>query len=147
MTEGKNTIAEPYNGSKEHTQRLAQSPFSRMSLAQANLISSVVSVKQEAIIVKRDNTSHKSKCDIKSVGMGLPWWFTGSESTCQCRVRGFGPWSGRILHAAEQLSPYTATTEAPELEACALQQEKPPQWEAHALYQGPSTAVNRGIDL
>lgn len=77
MTEGKNTMAEPYNDSKGHTQRLAKSPFTHMSLAQANHISSAVSVKQEAIIVKRDNTGHKSKCDIKSVGMGLLWWFTG----------------------------------------------------------------------
>ena len=26
---------------------------------------------------------------------GLPWWFTGKESTCQCRRHGFNPWLGR----------------------------------------------------
>ena len=23
---------------------------------------------------------------------GLPWWFSGKESTCQCRRHGFDPW-------------------------------------------------------
>ena len=27
---------------------------------------------------------------------GLPWWLSGKESTCQCRRRGFDPWSGEI---------------------------------------------------
>ena len=34
-----------------------------------------------------------------------------------------------------QLSPCTTTTEARAPRACALQQEKPPQWEARALQQ------------
>ena len=46
--------------------------------------------------------------------MGLPWWLSGKESTCQCRRHGFCPWSGKIPHAAEQLSPWAATIE-PEL--------------------------------
>ena len=33
--------------------------------------------------------------------LGLPWWFSDKESTCQCRRHGFGPWLGKILHAAE----------------------------------------------
>ena len=36
---------------------------------------------------------------------GLPWWLSGKESTCQCRRHGFNPWSGKIPHATEQLSP------------------------------------------
>ena len=36
-------------------------------------------------------------------------------------------------HAAEQLSPWATTTEARAPRACALQQEKPLQWEAHTL--------------
>ena len=32
----------------------------------------------------------------------LPCWHIGQE--CQCRGHGFSPWSGRIPHAAEQLS-------------------------------------------
>ena len=42
---------------------------------------------------------------------GIPWWSSGEESTCQCREHGLDPWSGKILHAAGQLSPCTATTE------------------------------------
>ena len=60
---------------------------------------------------------------------GLPWWGSGWESACQCRGHGFEPWSGKIPHAAEQLSPCAKTTEALMPRARALQQEKPPQWE------------------
>ena len=47
---------------------------------------------------------------------GLPWWRSGWESACQCRGHGFEPWSGRIPHATEQLSPWAATTEPARLE-------------------------------
>ena len=40
---------------------------------------------------------------IKNGAQGLPWGRGGWESACQCRGRGFEPWSGRIPHAAEQL--------------------------------------------
>ena len=33
------------------------------------------------------------------------------ESACQCRGHGFDPWSGKIPHAVEQLSPCATTTE------------------------------------
>ena len=42
---------------------------------------------------------------------GLPWWFTVEEFACQCRGYGFNPWSGKIPHAMEQLSPCATTTE------------------------------------
>ena len=35
---------------------------------------------------------------------GLPWWFSGEESTCQYRRREFDPWSAKIPHVSEQLS-------------------------------------------
>ena len=47
---------------------------------------------------------------------GLPWWHSGWESACQCREHGFEPWSGKIPHAAEQLSPWATTTEPARLE-------------------------------
>ena len=47
----------------------------------------------------------------KTVGEGLPWWHNGEEFSCQCRGHGFEPWSGKIPHAAEQLSPCATTTE------------------------------------
>ena len=51
------------------------------------------------------NTSFKNK------KFGLPWWRSGWESACQCRGHGFEPWSGRIPHATEQLSPCATTAE------------------------------------
>ena len=44
-------------------------------------------------------------------GCGLPWWLSGKESTCQCRRHGSDPWSRKIPHATEQLSPQATTTE------------------------------------
>ena len=38
-------------------------------------------------------------------------YLSGKESACQFRRCGFHPWSGKIPHAVEQLSPYTTTTE------------------------------------
>ena len=70
---------------------------------------------------------------------GLPWWFSDLESACQCRGHGFEPWSRKIPHAAEQLSPCATTTEACAPRARAPQQEKPPQWEARA----PQRRVDR----
>ena len=75
---------------------------------------------------------------------GLPWWLSGKESACQCRRHVIDPWTGKIPHATEQLSPCTATAEpvlwslgataaeALEPKARAAQQEKPLQWEAQA---------------
>ena len=47
---------------------------------------------------------------------GLPWWRSGWESACQCRGRGFEPWSGKIPHAAERLGLWATTTEPARLE-------------------------------
>ena len=49
-------------------------------------------------------------CKIKRV-LGLPWWLSGKESTYQCERHGFCPWSGKIPHPVEQLSPSAATME------------------------------------
>ena len=43
---------------------------------------------------------------------GLPLWHSHLESACQCREHGFEPWSGKIPHAVEQLSPCTTSTES-----------------------------------
>ena len=75
---------------------------------------------------------------------GLLWWPSGWESACQCRGRGFEPWSGRIPHAVKRPSPCTTTTEpvlwspwattaeAHVPRAHPPREEKPPQWETHA---------------
>ena len=50
--------------------------------------------------------------------------------TANAGGHGFDPWSGRF-HIPQQLSPRAPTTEAREPRACALQQEKASQREAH----------------
>ena len=59
------------------------------------------------------------------------WGFPGG----QCRGHGFEPWSGKIPHAAEQLSQCATTTKAHAPRAHAPQQEKPLQWEARTTQQ------------
>ena len=68
----------------------------------------------------------------RSMILGLSCWLSGKECTCQCWRHRFDPWSGKIPHAAEQLSLCTTTTEPMYPRAHALQQEKPPQWAAQA---------------
>ena len=74
----------------------------------------------------------------KYLFLGLPWWSSGLKSTLQCRGHWFDFWSGKILHAAGLLSPCSGAWEPQLLKrmrsrACALQQEKPPQWKAYTL--------------
>ena len=57
---------------------------------------------------KFKNTITEIKNNLK---MGLPWWLSDKESTCQCSWHGFDPSSGNILHATEQLSPCPMTIE------------------------------------
>ena len=47
---------------------------------------------------------------------GLPWWLSGWESAFWCRGYGFNPWSGKILHAAKQLTPCGPQLLTPTLE-------------------------------
>ena len=48
---------------------------------------------------------------VKPHSWGFPWWCSGWESACRCRGHGFYPWSRKIPHASEQLSPCATTTE------------------------------------
>ena len=43
--------------------------------------------------------------------MGLPWWLSVEESTCQRRGCGFDPSPGKISRGVEQLSPCTTADE------------------------------------
>ena len=52
------------------------------------------------------NESHNSK---RYMQPGLPWYLSGKESACQCMRLRFSPWSRRIPHAVEQLSPCVTT--------------------------------------
>ena len=81
---------------------------------------------------------------IKKNEIGLPWWCSGWESACQCRGHGFEPWSRRVLHAAERLSPCATAAETvlwiPRATAAGARtpgarapwRQRSPQWEAHA---------------
>ena len=84
----------------------------------------------------------------------LNWGFSGGpvvkNPLVVKKAHGFDPWSGESPHV-RQLSPYTTATEPKDPIACALQQEKPSQWEARApqpekaveKQQRPSTAKNK----
>ena len=68
--------------------------------------------------------SHRNHhAHLKNRSPGLPWWLSGEESTCQCRRHRFDPWSGKIPHAMEQLSP--CTTIEPVLHKTSHHGEKP----------------------
>ena len=41
----------------------------------------------------------------------LPWGLSGKEAACHCGRHGFDPWSEKIPHATERLSPRVTTTE------------------------------------
>ena len=45
------------------------------------------------------------------ITIGLPWWLSGKAFACACRTQRFHPWSGKIPHAVEQLSPHTTALE------------------------------------
>ena len=60
--------------------------------------------------------NYNGKEYLKKECTGLPWWRSGWESACQCGGRGFGPWSGRIPHATERLSPWATIAEPARLE-------------------------------
>ena len=53
----------------------------------------------------------KERLFFKTTLRRRPWWLSGKEFACPCRRCGFDPWSRKIPHAAEQLSPYAVTTE------------------------------------
>ena len=61
----------------------------------------------------RDFTMHSLQYGVRNLKTtdGLSWWLSGKESACQCRRHGFDPWSRKILHVAEQLSPCPTTIE------------------------------------
>ena len=48
---------------------------------------------------------------IPELGSGTFLWYNEQKSSCQCRGHGFNPWSGKIPHVAEQLSPCDTTNE------------------------------------
>ena len=51
------------------------------------------------------------KGELKCRLLRLPWWLSEEESAFQCRGHRFNPWSNKIPHALEQVSPWATTTE------------------------------------
>ena len=74
-----------------------------------------INAKRQAFIKNHeDNLEWRKAVDFVTTekrDTGLPWWRSGKESACQFRGHGFEPWSGKIPHAAEQLSQCATTTE------------------------------------
>ena len=66
---------------------------------------------EETENINRPITSTELETVIKNLSTGIPWWRSGLKSAWQCKGHRFKPWSRRIPHAAEQLSPCTTTTE------------------------------------
>ena len=87
---------------------------------------------------------------------GLPWWLSGKEFACQPRRLGFDPWSGKIPHASELLSPNAALYSLPTLEPelhirrsrCPTTRERPPLTktrEESKKHRRPNTAKNKSL--
>ena len=70
-------------------------------------------VRQQPLWSPHPDSSHPLSAALFFFKKYLFWtslWVSGKESTCQCRRRGFDPWSRKIPHAAGQISPWTTTT-------------------------------------
>ena len=67
--------------------------------------------------------------------MRLPWWSSGWESTWQCRRHEFAPWSRKIAHPTERLSPIHRNCWAHR-----PQSPSPRQWESRTQWPGLSAA-------
>ena len=62
------------------------------------------SIMTELVHTPRNVPVTGNRCSLfnsKETG-GLPWWYSGQESLCQCRGHGFCPY---MPHATERLSP------------------------------------------
>ena len=114
------------------------------TLRQKEAVSSLASKGEEPRLM--------AEIDVK-VTQGLFYWLNGEESACWCRRHGFSPWSGKDLtcRGANKLIHHNYWTcplvprscnywtyilqllNPAHPRACALQREKPPQWEAHTL--------------
>ena len=72
----------------------------------------------------------------RSTSYWLPWGLRICMPVQGTLGHGISSWSRKILHATEQQSRWATATEAQVPRVCAQQQEKPPQWETHALQLG-----------
>ena len=65
------------------------------------------------LMAKKKNQTQKTEYKQEK---WVSWWFSGEESTCQCRKHGFDPWSRKgipePLVAAKQLSMWATAPES-----------------------------------
>ena len=92
---------------------LPESPGKAREEAKAILRSSNQKIRTDGLLIW--DFSILGLLDLKDLSAkgsrGLPWWFSGKESACQCRRHGFDNWSGKIPHATEELSLCATATE------------------------------------
>ena len=99
---------------------------------------------------RKTKTSWTSR--LKNHVVGLPLWLSGKESAWQCKrwVRSL-VWEDPACCGSTKPVSHSCWAPVPQLlkpeysRACALQQEKPPHWEAHALQLAlPLLSTTRG---
>ena len=86
-----------------------------------------ISVTQQlySLVSSRQKSLHVCHISYKSPQMvtGLPWWFSGNESTCQCRRHGLGrsPGEGMTTHSGIFAWEISRTEEPGELQSTGSQ--------------------------
>ena len=89
-----------------HIQFISNAKFSSLLLR-----AKLASVRQGRLAQSLHVTDTERWESLKRANAELPWRSSGKESTCWCGRPGFDPLSGKIPHAEEQLSPWTAAAE------------------------------------
>ena len=84
----------------EITKLTPQTPISVRKGSLRYFLLSSFTESTNALITPEAGSVLSSKDNAKMT-WGLPWWFSGQESACQCRRQGFYPWSGKIPPATE----------------------------------------------
>ena len=83
-------------------------------------------IREMQIKLEWSTTSNQSEWPLfKSWQIGLPWWYSGWETTCQCRGFRFEPWSRKIPHASKQLRVCT-TREATAIRSPSISRKSSP---------------------
>ena len=90
-------------------------------------VSATVSVAQSLSppVLTTDSIHPHPAKNQKPAKFGFPWWYSGKESTCQCRGHRFDPCSGRIPRASNNQVRAPQLLKPCEPGACAPQQERP----------------------
>ena len=63
------------------------------------------------VVKRRALQAKRMTKETKTSKVGLPWWLSDKQTTCQHRRHGFDPWVRNIPHAPGQLSLWATTIE------------------------------------